>query len=426
MLLSNGLVAVWLARAAQAIIGLDWRVSNRVALSLTLLWLLLPWGTSSQFWTVLLPVELAVALFAYLITRICDRKSPTFAGSLIDGLIYLFMCVTYEAFYGQLVAVVILCIALVVFGRMRPPAVVFNLMSLGTAQALAIGWYFASAKVTTAQKGIITSWTTLLRQNLARTVPEMMISTSETGWALCLGLLALLACAGWVLWRSRRRWAGGRQILGSTLIALACVLGAAVSVVSFSLGGRIVTGLGLTNRTFLLVNFWLVLLVAIVALAVLRLAGTGELKVLGWFGLACGVIVGAGHTVRALDWAGAWTQQQEILRSAPLEQLQAVEADAAVVIVNPLDVNGAPIFAAPWDINNALPLTYRTLKKRTITVYSHWGGPMVWDGNRLAYAGEALLVATRHVYLWIPADRSFRRADRPFQIGTDLSIRDLP
>jgi hypothetical protein len=309
---------------------------------------------------------------------------------------------------------------------MRPRAVLFTLMSLGTAQMLAIGWYFASAKVTSAQKGIITNWTAVATHNLALVVPETISSVSETKWALGLGLFGLLTCAGWIFWRSRPQWATRRRILGSALIAIACALGAIISVVAFSLGDRPVTGLGLTNRTLVLVSFWLVLLIAIAALAVLRYAETREVKTLGWLALMCGVILGVGHIVRALDWASAWTQQQEILRTAPVEQMLAAEADAAVVLVNRIDVNGAPIFAAPWDINHALPLTYPVLKKRWITVYNHWAGPMVWDGSRLTIPGQPPEATTPHVYLWVPADRSFRRADRPFQIAENLSIRDLP
>ncbi len=190
--------------------GLNWRASKPVALGVGLLWLLLPWSTSSQFWTVLMPVELVAALFAYLMTRVFGRDSNTFMSSIIDAVIYLFICLSYEAFYGQFGAIVLVCIGLAVLGRMRPRAVIFNLMSLGAAQALAIGWYFRSATATTAQKGINPGWTKLALNNLSRIVPEMIVSISETAWALGAGLLGLLACAGWILWRSRRRWAGGR------------------------------------------------------------------------------------------------------------------------------------------------------------------------------------------------------------------------
>ncbi len=186
------------------------------------------------------------------------------------------------------------------------------------------------------------------------------------------------------------------------------------------------SGVGVENRTFVLVSFWLVLLIAAAALAILRLAEPRQRRVLAWLGLTCGVIVGVAHTARTLDWANAWTQQQEILRNAPVDRMQAMEADADVLMLNPLTVNGAPIFAAPWDINHALPLTYPTLQNRRIIIYNPWVGPLDWDGNRLAYGGQTPLATTRHLYIWTPLARSFRRVDRPVQIGQDLSVHDLP
>jgi hypothetical protein len=103
-----------------------------------------------------------------------------------------------------------------------------------------------------------------------------------------------------------------------------------------------------------------------------------------------------------------------------------MDADAAVIMVSPPSVNGAPIFAASWDINSALPLTYASLKNRTITIFSPWGGALAWDGNRLAYPGQPPLATTHHVYVWIPENSSFRKMERPFQIGQDMNVRDLP
>jgi hypothetical protein len=184
--------------------------------------------------------------------------------------------------------------------------------------------------------------------------------------------------------------------------------------------------LGVDNRNFVLLSFWLVLLAGLGAVTVLRFAESRWRAILAAMALVCGLILGLAHTLRAEEWATAWARQQQILRSAPVERLLAVETNSAVVLVSPLTVNGAPIFAAPWDINSALPLTYPVLENRQITVYSKWGGPMVWDGKRLSYLGQAPLATTTDVYLWIPADSSFRRAAGPFRISQDLRVSDLP
>ena len=58
-----------------------------------------------------------------------------------------------------------------------------------------------------------------------------------------------------------------------------------------------------------------------------------------------------GQVLRASDWVTAWNLQKKILAEAPISDLKRTEPDAQIVILNPLDVNGAPIFAATWDIN---------------------------------------------------------------------------
>ena len=213
------------------------------------------------------------------------------------------------------------------------------------------------------------------------------------------------------------------------LIVGACAFGAGLSVVSFSLGARPLLGLGVENRTFVLVSFWVILLAALSALIVLKCAdAVWRRRVLVSMAFACGILLGVAQngSPGLWIWAAAWTQQNHILQSAPVEQLRPAAPGATVVLINPLSVNGAPIFAAPWDINHALVLTYPVLENHPITVYSSWSGPMNWDGDRLMYSGQIPVAYTRNVYLWIPAESAFRRADRPFQIGQDLKVRDLP
>ncbi len=427
MLLANGFVALGLARAARAITGNNRPGADRVALSIALAWMLLPWSASSQFWTILLPVELTLALFAYLLARIFERESPSFGGSVIDCIIYFWICISYEAFYGQFVAVLLLGVGLLVTRNTTLRAVVFNCFSLGTAQILAVLWYYESGKVTKAQKGIDPTWIVRTLHNLKRAVPEMMASATETIWVLEGIALGLTVFAGCILWRSRREWASARQILGSMIIALACIACGALSIVCFSLGGRMILALGVENRSLVLLSFWLTLLAALAAIAALPIASPRAQKVLAWSGLAFGITLGMNHTVRVQEWASAWSEQQAILRSAPLEQLNAVEANARIVFVNPVNVKGAPVFAASWDINHALPLTYPALRTGMITVYNPWeGGPLAWDGNQLGYVGQPPLSMTRNVYVWIPLERSFRKMDRPFRIGADLKVIDLP
>src|ERR1035438_1674229 len=97
------------------------------------------------------------------------------------------------------------------------------------------------------------------------------------------------------------------------MLAAICVLGGVVSVVVFSLAGRVVMGTGVESRSLMVFNFWLVIAGAIVTTFVFeRLAGMPKAVfaiALTGFGLCLGV----GQVLRASDWATAWSLQKKIL-----------------------------------------------------------------------------------------------------------------
>ncbi len=125
-----------------------------------------------------------------------------------------------------------------------------------------------------------------------------------------------------------------------------------------------------------------------------------------------GLCLAVGQVLRAGDWVTAWSLQNRILAEAPAADLKRTESDATIILVNPREVNGVPVFAASWDINNAIPWAYPFLRqnvpqrltaltladvmadarkysrRRRIIVYNPFEGPMKWDGIHLFYAGQ--------------------------------------
>jgi hypothetical protein len=139
-----------------------------------------------------------------------------------------------------------------------------------------------------------------------------------------------------------------------------------------------------------------------------------------------GLCLAVGQVLRAADWGTAWSRQQRILAEAPISDLKRTERDARIVVLNPLDVNGAPIFASPWDITRSMEITYPLLQGRSFVLYSPWSGPMKWDGKQLSYEGQPALETADAVYLWLPSDVSFWRPSGPFVINQDMTVRELP
>ena len=422
MLLSNITVAACIAFAARAITGIK---SLWISLAFASTWLLLPWSTSNQFWTVLLPVELLVALYAVLIASAIRKQPPSVSVFVIQALTYLWICTGYEVFYGQFVAVALVASGLLVLGRLEIRTAVSSIIALSAAQVLALFWYFESPRWMGSPRSIEHNWIETAETNLVGLVPQMAISLEKMRWQLCLAILTLIIFSGSLLWRSRRKWGATRNIYGVALIVAAAPVGAALSVVCLSMGGRPLSGLGPDNRTFILISFWLVLLFTIAGMAVDRGLNSTWRRILIGMALVCGVCLGAAHTFRTLDLADAWSRQKDILKAVPVEQMSKTEPDASIIFIDTLTIKGAPVFAASWDINTALPLSYPVLEGHRITIYSAWSGPMSWDGEQLRYDVEHPIAKTRNVYLWRPADHSFYRATQPFEIETDLRIRFL-
>jgi len=425
MLLTNILVAFGMFRAVQAIAGKEPIWIRSAVLGSALLWLLLPWSTSSQFWTIILSTSICLAGFAWMIFRLARPASTTNTELILWGLAYLWMCLSYEAFYGQFIAVLLICLGLAVLKKITVRAVLRISICLGTAQAVAVGWFFISTRTTSSQR--TPGWGSATRA--LRILPmlpiRMLTSMPESSRIFSFMFLVLVFLSLWILWRSRRKWTDKRVVLGSAIVVLACVVGAVGSVFTFSAGGRLFVGMGVENRSFLFVSFWMVFLLALALTVLLRFAGDYSRWALVALAVACGLMLGWAHTSRALEWRAAWIEQRQILRDVPVKQLKAVEPDAAVLLINHLDIDGAPVFAAKWDINNALPLTYPELQGRQITLYGKWDGVMTWDGNHLGYAGQQPVAITRAVYIWSPAARSFQRAAGPFRVTQDLQVHFL-
>jgi hypothetical protein len=203
------------------------------------------------------------------------------------------------------------------------------------------------------------------------------------------------------------------------------VISAALSMLPYVLGGRAVAAFGVDNRTLPLYSIWLLLGTGVAAFFVLERVSRISRRVF----LTGAAIVGGcflvGHVLRVEEWAEAWRQQQKILAETPVEEMAKMPRDAKVLYVYPIDVRGAPIFCAPWDINTAMPLRHPALRGVNFIVYSHLGGPMSWNRKELAYEGAAPLVTAPILYVWKPGSRTFYRADVPFRINSDLSISTL-
>ena len=447
LLLVNCIVAVSIVAAACALIQVRTPAGRTITAAAGLCWLLLPWNAAARFWSALLPNTLMIAMQGFLCVLLIrgwekNRSRPVAAGAL-----YLWMCLGYQAFYLQWITLILIGVVLWNAKRTVLRPVLVSGIALIAAQGIAGLWnlYTKYAGYWTAMQ-VLPNWGEIARGNLLKVAPSTLQSVSEIIPEFVFCGLIVVAIWMFVHVRSFARASDRPRSKTSVLLAAVCIVGGLLSVVVYSLAGRIVQATGVDTRSMGVFNFWLIVAGAVLtSFTMERLSGAARLVfavALAGFGLCLAV----GHVLRAADWVTASNLQKKILSEAPVSALKRTEPDAGIIFVNPRDVNGALVFAAEWDINNAIPWAYPFLRqnfpqrltaltlaevtadarkyarRRHIIVYNPFEGPMKWDGSHLSYVGKPPLETGAALYLWRPSDRSFWRPTGPFVINENLTI----
>ena len=193
-------------------------------------------------------------------------------------------------------------------------------------------------------------------------------------------------------------------------------------IFAFALGGRGIQPTGMGTRTLIVFNFWLVIAVGICAAAFMDRAGRSmQVAALVMLG-GLGITLVTGHLLRLAEWAAAWRLETKILADAPVDDLRKTPPNATILYVNRLSVYGAPIFAAPWDLNAAMPWKYPFLTGRIFLVYDSGEGTLTWGGRKLAYQGRASFQTPTDLYVWIPMEARFFRAGGSFRILRNFAL----
>lgn len=399
--------------------------SKATVFGVGLCWLLFPWNAAARFWPVLLPNVFALGIFGMLCTHLIQGWYMQKHRAVMAAGIYLWLCLSYEAFYFQWIPIVLLGGALILAGRTRLGDVTRTAAGLMLAQVCALAWYMSSKSLVATQKPVSSGWSELLKANLLNLIPVIFASAAEIKipFTICAILLASVIIV--VCWKALFSLKGAAAVRHTSVLTLVCLAGGLLSVFAFTLGGRPVAPTGVETRSLMLFTFWVTIVAGILTLFTIEhLAVRGRTTffvILGAFGTTLAV----SDLLRAGDWATAWRLQQKILREAPVEELKKTPSGARILYVNPLDVNGAPIFSAPWDINHAMPLTYPFLGDRRFVVYSPWGGTMTWDGSRLAYQNQPPIETVSSLYVWTPSNMSFRKAAGPIRILQNFTVEEL-
>jgi hypothetical protein len=423
LLLVNCGVAASIVAAARVLTQGRTPVGRTVTAAAGLCWLLLPWNSAARYWSALLPNTSTIAMEGILCVILIRGWAKNQSRPIAAGVLYLWMCISYEAFYLQWIPLALIGAVLWMAKRTAARPVIGSAIAMVAAQGIAGLWnlYTKQQHYWTVMY-VLPDWTQIVRRNLLNLVPAALRSVSEVSPEIALCGVIMIAMWMVAYGRSLSRGADRRAGYTSVLLAGISVVGGLLSIIMFSLAGRNVTATGVETRSTMVFNFWLLIAAAILtSFALDHLSRVPKLVficALAGFGLCLAV----GQVLRASDWVTAWNLQKKILAEAPVSDLKRTEQDARIILVNPREVNGAPIFAASWDINHAIPWAYPFLRGRRFIVYNPWEGQMKWSGKELAYAGQPALEKTDTLYVWRPSDQSFWRPAGPFVINQDLTV----
>jgi hypothetical protein len=381
------------------------------------LWLAFPWMLGTTAWPTLAPALVSLIFLVLAGRTLFVGWRAGEAVWLLPAALFLASCLTYEAFYGQFVTLLLIGLACGVHGRIGWGGLAPAGASLVIVQALAVGWnrvapLFSS---TAPSKSFDSEWLTLTVANGRGLLYLVRRSAPEVSPALELILVAAAAC--WLVLLLRRRRA--TALRGLALLA-ACGVGIVGSCALAAIVGYRITGLGHPARMTLGVSLWFAVGAAVM-LGLLprqarhaRLAGTGVTLV------AIGLLVGATRA-RLEDWRETWELVSRTLAEAPVEQLAAADPNAVVLLAGPHLHKGVVVFAHTWDLDEAMRYHYPELSVGKF-LPARGDTQTTWDGDvlrqtRLRATEPFFEIQTPEVWVWRPERRSAELMGAPMSFS---------
>lgn len=423
-LLGNCLVALTLTALIAKLSDGEAVKNKTVAIWAGLCWLVTPWNDALLFWPTMLPNVLTLTVLGLLVLWLVEGWIRRSHHAVAAGLIYLWMCLGYEAFYFQWIPIALIGIALWRAGRARLRDVAVSVTGLFVAQLGAVLWYFVAPRLGAGgQAGlehpIVSKWPLILFGDLLTIIPSMIRSFGAV--ALPFAIVAGFLVAIWAVMIYR-----SASVRASLAPAISCLAGGVLSILAFALGGRGIDATGESTRTLQVFNFWLVAAVGVSVTALLdRTSGAMRTAVLVLAG-CLGLTLAVGHVERLAAWTTAAKLQNEILAAAPLYALQKTPAHSTILLIDRPAVNGAPVFDSVWDLNAAMPWKYPSLAGRVFFAYNPGNGVLRWDNGTLRYeTGEPYEIPSEQLYIWWPAKGSFAEARHRFRVLPRVGVENF-
>lgn len=329
-------------------------------------WMLFPWGLGYTAWPAMFPGLYATAMFSGALWVLA--KDP-FSPAHLRWSCYLLVLASliYEAFWFAFLPMSIMVLAFVGTDRYR--TALRALLVLGTAQFLLIAW-----------NQMLGHWGSGGGKQLNAAWLNTLLASFTLPIQAALSLYVLVALTS-IFTASVYR-------LRITLTLIAASTGMFVAMGLYAIAGYSVAMRGLSSRTFIAIDIWLALGIAVSIAFTLQFVVRWQKKAVVFAALALLVALGGKNLREAHRWSESWEFHRNLLAKAPFAAMLEVPPDSVIVLTKPNRVDDIDALGAYWDTTAAIYVTQPAMrpaidKGLTVTLGREQQWLTTWDGQKI-------------------------------------------
>jgi hypothetical protein len=396
------------------------------------IYLAFPWALGFSAWiTTVVSIAPATILFCaashLLIGPGRDRLSIQLLACLAMAASFL----TYEAFYGQFI--VVLLLAATLRGEQTAKWIISRPVALLVAVNVACFLYNRSAGG--IRKTFREDWyLTFINAYFRFVWPNFLASIHEI--AVIVVVSAICAIGLGIYFLALR--IGGKR---TAVVALSVLAGCYAAGLLYALAGYGLITVGIFARTTAVLSVHGALFIGILAVAATadwesgpRWLSRGQVIA----SIALLASFGAASSIRLADWSRSWKMQTDVLGQFPRVPSEAEAFENVLLYVGPLGPPAVPVASLPWEITGAVAyaLWLQSPEMGARAMASMWVGNSPWFADMPTWSttwdGETFLQQmcdtptvkfSRHtdtLKIWRVGQQELEVAPVGFHIGCDI------
>ncbi|MBT8605266.1 hypothetical protein G6677_02095 [Polynucleobacter paneuropaeus] len=320
LVLMCSLAIYWMVFRVNQIIYSSDETARLSALFASLAWMLIPWGLGYSVWPSMFPGLITISLMAGSIVSVTKEEKKF---QFLAAFLFLLAGLTYEAFWFSFISILLIKISTSKEMSWKNQKFTFSIFT--TAQLILIAWNRSANSIFNGQvasKNINYDFFNIVSYVPYRILDYFGFYPSSI-YRLYFLFFIILSSLLFAIYRKSR----------SSLVILACILGASLSLVIFSLAGNAVTSEGFQSRTYIAINFWLVFCMGI-CVAFLFQHVSGWLRSLIVASCFATFLLMGFYTFKYTElWVESWNFQEQMISKIPFQSVEVLSGNKQGVML---------------------------------------------------------------------------------------------